>query len=198
MKVRSAVCYTLSIWACAGIVLSACSIEASETSEVAVPEIRVLSARERSEEAWELAREWRDDVELKEIQAGIFGPDRPGATPLVDFVFESPSEQERRFIVGCSAAGCGGRAIRVPYLLGFGSVDLDDGMIDSMEAATIGVENGGSELVYSGSATTMWVRLGRDKPRDTGPVVWLAYFAGPGEQVNVVIDPYTAEVIRLE
>ena len=78
-------------------------------------------------------------------------------------------------------------------------IEFEDEMIDSVEAATIGYYNGGKRFAYVKDAA-MSVSLQRDKPRDVGPIVWLAYYAsltGSGP-LYVIIDPYTGEVIRTE
>ncbi|MBC7251426.1 MAG: hypothetical protein H5T62_14230 [Anaerolineae bacterium] len=177
------------------VVLAGCSGRATETP-VHLPPVRVLSARARLEEAWRLALEWRDDAELKQIQASVIGPAQVG--PLyVDFDFESPSEDQLQYAVMCSPASCVGQEFAVPYLIGYGAIEFDEEMIDSVEAAIIGLQHGGKPFAYAKGAT-MWVRLGRDKPRDVGPTVWLAYYASWDEPLYVVIDPYTGEVIRIE
>ncbi|HHS97358.1 MAG TPA: hypothetical protein ENK08_05585 [Chloroflexi bacterium] len=162
------------------------------------PTVYVLSARRYVDEAWELALQWRSDAELKEIKANI--ATRSVVSPTyVDFTFESPLEEETQFVVSCSTAGCSGLAISVPFTSGWGSIELEDEMIDSVEAALIGLRNGGEQFLYRGKGVTMTVSLLRDRPRTTGPVVWEACFATlESAPLCVVIDPYSGEVIRAE
>jgi hypothetical protein len=180
--------------------LAACSNQATETP-AGRPPLRVLSARGRLEEAWRLARQWREDAELIEIQADVIGPGQTRLL-LVSFDFESPGEDQLTYSVICSSGGCFGQEFpihRTWLAWGWMPIEFDDEMIDSVEAAAIGHRNGGDRFVNLRDAG-MSVRLGRDKPRDVGPIVWEAYYAslsGSGP-LYVVIDPYTGEVIRTE
>lgn len=162
------------------------------------PTVYVLSARRYADEAWELALQWRPDAELKEIKANI--ATRSVVSPIyVDFTFESPLEEEVQFVVSCSTAGCSGLAVSVPFTSGWGSIELEDEMIDSVEAALIGLRNGGERFLYREKGVTMTVSLLRDRPRTTGPVVWEACFATlESAPLCVVIDPYSGDVIRTE
>ena len=183
--------------ALAVVVLTGCSGQATETP-APLPSMRVLSARDHLEEAWQLARKWRDDAELKEVQASIIGSAQVG--PLyIDFTFESPNEERLKFYVACSAGSCSGRVARVSITSGWGAIEFDEDMIDSVEAATIGLQNGGERFAYVKRGATLTVSLVRDIPRDAGPTVWEAYFGTLYEEpLYVVIDPYTGEVIRTE
>lgn len=182
------------------VVLSGCNSQATETP-VDRPPLRVLSARAHLEEAWRLARQWRDDAELIEIQADIQGPGQTSLF-LLSFDFESPSEDQLTYSVICSSGGCFGREFPTSVTrlsAGWIPIEFDDEMIDSIEAAAIGHQNGGDRFVNLRDAM-MSVSLQRDKPRDVGPIVWQAYYAtlaGSGP-LYVVIDPYTGEVIRIE
>jgi hypothetical protein len=158
----------------------------------------VLSAREYLDEAWDLALQWRSDAELKAIEADILAQEE-AFPPYVHFTFESPGEDTLKFDVSCSMAGCSALASWVPATSGWGSIEFEDEMIDSLEAALIGLRNGGEQFISQEKDVTMTVRLLRDLPRTTGPVVWEAYFASlDREPLYVVIDPYTGEVIRVE
>ena len=189
----------LRVLACAlaVVVLAGCSGQTTETP-AHLPSVRVLSARDHLEEAWQLAKQWRDDAELKEIQASITGPEQV-IPSYIDFDFESPSEDCLKFAAMCSSGGCVGREFSVPYLIGYGAIEFDEDMIDSVEAATIGLQNGGERFAYVKRGATLTVSLVRDIPRDAGPTVWEAFFGTLYEEpLYVVIDPYTGEVIRTE
>jgi len=183
------------------VVLAGCSSQATETP-VGRPPLRVLSARGHLEEAWRLARQWRDDAELIQIKADILGPAQTGLL-LLAFKFESPSEDRLEYGVTCSSGGCFGQEFPIPktwMAWGWIPIEFDDEMIDSIEAATIGHRNGGDRFAYTDAV--MSVRLGRDKPRDVGPTVWEAYYdmrvSDGRAPLYVVIDPYAGEVIRIE
>ncbi len=182
------------------VVLPRCTNQATDTP-VGRPPLRVLSARAHLEEAWRLARQWRGDAELVEIQAEVIGPGQT-RLPLLAFKFESPGEEQLEYGVTCSADGCFGQEfpIHKTWLAwGWIPIEFDEEMIDSIDAAAIGHRNGGNRFAHVRDAV-MSVRLGRDKPRDVGPTVWQAYYvslAGSGP-LYVVIDPYTGEVIRIE
>jgi len=185
------------ICALAVIVLAGCSGQATKTP-AHLPSVRVLSARDHLEEAWQLAKQWRDDAQLKEIQVSVIGPEQV-VPPYIDFTFESPSEDDLKFYVSCFAGGCSGRALRVSITSGWGAIEFDEDMIDSIEAATIGLQNGGERFAYVERGATLTVSLVRDIPRDAGPTVWEAFFGTLYEEpLYVVIDPYTGEVIRTE
>lgn len=160
------------------------------------PDVRVLSAREHLEEAWDTALDWRDDAELKEIRCGVIGPAQV-MPPYIDFTFESTGEEHLKFYVSCSASSCTGREMRVSVTSGWGAVEFDDEMIDSPEAAIIGLRSGGAQFAY-GKSATMLISLVRASPRDVGPVVWEAYYVDLGDPLYVLIDPYTGEIIRTE
>jgi hypothetical protein len=181
------------VCALAAILLAGCSSQANETPVDLTP-VRVLSARARLDEALRLAQEWREDAELKQIQASVIGLHQVDLL-YVDFEFESPSEDYLKFAAMCSPGGCVGRESRVPYLIGYGSIEFDEEMIDSIEAARIGQQNGGERFMRMTDASIR-VRLGTDYPRDVGPVVWRAHFSGWDGELDVYIDPYTGKVIR--
>lgn len=181
----------------ATFVLAGCKAQATETPSVH-SRVQVLSAHAQLEEAWRMALQWRGDSRLVEIQASVASPKQVNI-PYIEYQFHSPSENRLIFVVSCYTGGCSGQEFQVPTTLPFGPVELDDDMIDSIDAAQIGIQNGG-ERFLSNNHTTMWVRLGTDNPRDIGPVVWLAFFSSlpSGQQLRVVIDPYTRDVIRIE
>lgn len=187
----------LLIYVLAVLMVVECSGQATETP-ADFPFVRVLSARARLEEAWRLARQWRDDAELKQIQASIIGPEQVSLLD-VNFDFESPSEDRLVFAAMCFPGSCYGREFEVPVTSGWGAIEFDEDMIDSIEAATIGLQNGGERFAYAKGVVAMSVSLVRDNPRYVGPTIWLAYFAiGYEEPLYVVIDPYTGDVIRTE
>ena len=187
----------LLVFVLATVVLAECNNQPGETTSQRPP-LRVLSARERLEEALHLAEQWRDDAELKEIQAAVQGPANVGP-PYLDFTFESPRENRVKYYVTCLPGGCAGREFFVSGTSGWGAITFDDEMIDSIEAATIGYQAGGKRFAnMKGPGIVMSVALVRDLPRSAGPTVWEAYYSSLDKPLYVIIDPYTGEVIRTE
>jgi len=161
-------------------------------------QMQVSSAREYLEEAWRLGREWRTDVELKQIRVNFAMTAMLVRSTNIDFTFESPSEDRVRFYVHCLMGTCSGSGVRIPMTSGWGAVDFDEDMIDSDEAALIAIQNGGAEYVDLPRAF-MSLSLLRDSPRSEGSVVWEGYFAdGVRKPLYVVIDPYTGDVLRID
>lgn len=185
----------LLVFVLSTVVLAECNNQPGETTSQRPP-LRVLSARERLEEALHLAEQWRNDAELKDIQARVQGPMNVGP-PYVDFTFESPRENRVKYYVTCLPGGCTGREFFVSTTSGWGAITFDDEMIDSIEAANIGYKAGGKRFANV-QGVGMSVSLLRDNPRSVGSTVWLAYYALWDEPLYVVIDPYTGEVIRTE
>jgi hypothetical protein len=179
--------------------LAGCGSQATAGPDY-LPAVRVPSARAHLDRAMHLAKQWRNNASLIELKADVVSIGRSGPA-TVTFRFESPSESHLIYSVECAAQTCLGQEFEVGKAFiadGWVPIEFDDQMIDSLEAATVGLQNGGKRFLSVKDAI-IWVRLGRDIPRDVGDVVWLAYHGSlAGEELGVVIDPYTGKVIRLE
>ncbi len=164
------------------------------------PPLRVLSVHYCLGEASQLAQQWRSNAELVQIRARVIGPKQDNPRNL-KFFFVSPNNDQQVYLVSWSPDGCSGEELEgreIIEITGHDAIEFNESMIDSKEAAYIGYQNGGDKFAYHTDAN-MWVKLTKNRQGAIDSEVWIAHFESTvGTPVEIVIDPYTGQVIRTE
>jgi hypothetical protein len=154
-------------------------------------EVEVLSAKEMYPEAHGLASLWSENAKLNEVWLRMIGPDDILKINNVFFHFISNEFPNEYLTVSCSYSNCESTV--------FDSTDsdvtfmeFDEVKIDSIEAAHIGLANGGEKYMRgergSGDLHLRWSK--------EHTLEWVLYFhCHEYGRMYVYIDPYTGEVI---
>jgi hypothetical protein len=177
------------------VVLTATTSGCSVNKSPGFALIEVLSARAQIDDAVTLATRWESTAELKRIKADIIGPHQSQRPSLI-FRFESPAKSRSIYIVACVQQGCEGSVLNVSMTSLWAPLDMSEVKIDSDQAVKIALEVGGQRFLTSHDAT-MWVELSHYDPRDNeSPIIWLVAFAAYSDNLSVVVDAKTGQVIE--
>jgi Tol biopolymer transport system component len=164
----------------------------------------VLSAADHYEEALERAKEWKEDAYLSRISADVGAWTGDGRlVPSLTYMFHSPTTPDAFYIlrlsdgVWSSEEAEQGRGPLKPA-----PVDPEDWSLDSTDAWSIALANGGEQflLQYQDPMTIMSVTLDYWRAGITqGGLAWrVHYLILYGPSLDMIIDPKTGDIIESE
>jgi hypothetical protein len=166
-------------------------------------DLLVLSAADHYEEALHRATEWSTDAYLSGIMAHPSGSEDGGRKPFLLYRFDSPTAGGSFYSVEFDGEAWISRvtkeslsAVRPP------SIDREDWSLDSVDAWSIALANGGEGFLsqYQDPMTAMSLTLHyRGGGEDVGRLTWrVDFLILLGPSLDIHIDLHTGDIIESE
>ncbi|MFO7943941.1 MAG: hypothetical protein R6U51_06545 [Anaerolineales bacterium] len=162
--------------------------------------IAIPSVKDHWAQAQELAQKWHPDAYLIDVTVDVRLPEAPSSINEVGFDFKSRTDKSAVLAVNCHAA-CNSTilesSISLPQCKPF---ELNDGLIKSKEALSIGLEYVERSFIH-GKNSMIRMRLERNYPRCEGNIItWSVSFSNikSFEKTRVIINAFTKEIIEVQ
>lgn len=181
-----------------GLALASCINNGSQPS-IRPERFSTISAHEYWDQAISLASTNWPGSYLREFSAGITLDSSAVESAAVSYTFTSNQSDDVSFVVGCDIDSCKTFEIehsdRFP-IIPCDPIDLSDPLIDSTEALTLAITEGGIDQIYSDTVRGQ-ISLSRGYPACTKKIYWIATFHDRnGVGGHVFIDATTGKIVK--